>query len=351
MKIFISLDYELFLSTPATDIHYSLINPSQRFYNLLNKYNVKSVFFVDAGYLFALKRQKDKYKKLDDDYNKVVQQLQYFNSQKHEIGLHVHPHWEDSFFDGNKWVMDLKRYKLADFKKEEAEMIFKKYYELLQSFISEPIIAYRAGGWCLEPFSHIREAMAECGIYLDSTVYRGGYSKTATHSYNFRHYPQKDSWRFSADPSIEDPDGYFWEVPSTAYQLSPLLYWKVMLNTILKKTKGIDSGKPVKPSMKDVLNKLFLKTTHAVSIDSVKSDLLLQTFKSKEEKGDEYFSVMGHPKCFSERTYINLIHFIEYALSRGHSFSTFSESFQNTNKQKSWINALTLLIISFFYDG
>lgn len=325
MQIFITLDYELFFLEPSEGIDDCLIHSTQRFLNILDKEKVKAVFFVDAGYLVALQRQKPLYKKLQGDYTKIVNQLLFLEAKGHEIGLHIHPHWEDSFYDGHKWIMNLNRYKLADFSKPEAEAIFKNYYNVLQPLSAKKIISYRAGGWCLEPFSHIRSAMLECGIYIDSTVYAEGYSTTATHRYDFRNYPKKEIWKFNNEPAIEDENGIFLEVPSAAQQLSPAMYWKVMADRIRKKDCN---GQGVKPSVKEVLKKLFLKTTDAVSIDAYKADQLLESFKQKEKQGGKYFCITGHPKCFTERTYENLQQFVGYAISRGHSMCSFTERFQ-----------------------
>jgi hypothetical protein len=328
MNIFLSLDYELFLQDPGINIAASLIDPTKRLNEMLEKNSLNAVYFVDAGYIAALNRQKLTYHSLQIDYNKIIEQLQDFNLYGHEIGLHIHPHWEDTFFDGNRWRVNLARYKLADFRQEEASTIFKHYFSVLQDHASTKIVSYRAGGWCLEPFSHISSAMRECGIFIDSTVFQDGRKQTATHSFDFRGYPKKDMWRFDNHPSIEDKDGFFLELPSTSYTLSPTVFWRLLFNSILKKVRKNDSGYGVKPSITEALRKLFLTRSEAVSIDSIKSDNVLKSFKSAEKEGRLNFCIIGHPKCFTDDTYKNLAHFIDYALSQGHQFKTFSSAFQ-----------------------
>jgi hypothetical protein len=325
MKVFISLDYEVFFFKPSSDIKQSLIAPTERFLEILSKTQSKAVFFVDAGYLYALKRQQNKFDKLAKDYAAIVVQLQYIETQGYEIALHIHPHWEDSYYDGHRWKMNLNRYKLADYTKVEAEEIFKKYYRELQSILVHQIVSYRAGGWCIEPFDYIKDAMKEVGIYIDSTVYQDGYAKTATHNYDFRKYPKKEFWRFSSSPAIEDKEGCFFEIAFTSQRFHPILYWKVLFNTLLKRIKKEGNGQGVKPSFKEVLKKLFTINTEPVSIDAFKSQLLLKAFKNAEKKGKKYFCVIGHPKCFSEDTYKNLEQFLAYAKHRGHTIATFSK--------------------------
>ena len=326
INIYLTLDYELFLLKPGNNIDFSLINPTFDLVRILNKYQYKAIFFVDAGYLFALNRQKEKYPKLNNDYTKIVNQLKYLESQGHEIGLHVHPHWEDCFYNGMEWKISLKRFKLSDFSKEEAHSIFIKYYQFLQFNFQNKIISYRAGGWCLEPFSLIREAMKESGIFIDSTVVPGAYYLSKTHSYDYRKFPNLDYWQFNEDPSIIDEFGHFFEIPCSPHRLSQFYYWEKFLNIYYKKFQHESNGEAIKPSLLGIIKKLLFRTVDAISIDANKSNYLLGAFKTKERTGDKHFCIIGHPKCFTSETYKNLDDFIVYTINRGYSFTTFSKS-------------------------
>ena len=52
---------------------------------------------------------------LISEIEKISSQISKLSSAGHQIALHVHPHWEDCKFDGDKWIIDTKRYKLSDF--------------------------------------------------------------------------------------------------------------------------------------------------------------------------------------------------------------------------------------------
>ena len=326
MNIYLTLDYELFLLKPGNNIDFSLINPTFDLIRILNKYQFKAIFFVDVGYLLALNRQKEKYPKLENDYIKILNQLKYLESQGHEIGLHVHPHWEDCYYNGTEWKINLKRFKLSDFSKEEAHDIFTKYYHFLQFNFQNKIISYRAGGWCLEPFSLIRDAMKETGIFIDSTVVPGAHYKSHTHSYDYRHFPSKDCWHFNEEPTLMDETGSFLEIPCSPYKLSQLYYWEKFINIFFNKFQQESNGEAIRPTFFGVLKKLFFRTVDAISIDSNKSDYLLSAFKLKERNGDKHFCIIGHPKCFSAETYKNVDDFLVYTINRGYTITTFSKS-------------------------
>src|SRR5690606_34558441 len=117
MNIYISLDSELFFGSQSGSVEKCIIEPTETLLEIVNPYNIKFVCFVDAGYLCALERFKDKYPQLNDDYQKVSKQVRGLAREGHGIELHIHPHWEDTIYDGEKWIFDTSRYKLSDFSK------------------------------------------------------------------------------------------------------------------------------------------------------------------------------------------------------------------------------------------
>lgn len=328
MTVFLTLDYELFLLQPAENIEKSLLQPTLRLHNLFKKHAVRAVYFVDAGYLFALDRQRKQFEKLNYDWERVTQQIRFLVREGNDIGLHIHPHWEDSYYNGNAWKMDITRYRLADFSAVEAAQVFKKYYQILKSVVSSKIIAYRAGGWCLEPFHQIREAMMECGIYIDSTVFYGGYQNNNTHVFDFTKYPDKDLWRFNTDPSEEHEHGWFLEVPITSCRLSPFLFWKGLISKFNKSAPANNGGLSVTSSFSRSVGKLFFRSTHALTMDSFKASTLLQVYKKHKQAGKHFLCIIGHPKCFTESTFLHLEEFISYVKKEEDKFATFSKTFQ-----------------------
>lgn len=327
MKIYLTLDYELFLGQPGIQIESELLLPTKHFTDLLDVKSLKAIFFVDAGYLFALNRYKDDNRQLESDYLNIQHQLNELVNKGHEIGLHTHPHWEDSIFVNGKWKMNLSRYRLANFEEQSAKAIFKKYHHILDLLSPGKIISHRSGGWCLEPFSVIREEMKELGIFIDSTAFVGGYEFNKTHDFDFRRYPEKDYWRFSDHPSTEDTNGWFIELPATSCITGPLIYWKTILKKIFYFDNNKNKGKSVQKPLIRGIQKLTTNSVEAVSIDGEKSKYLLSSLQKAEQNRSNHFCIIGHPKCFTPATFKNLENFINYALSNGHEFTTFYDEF------------------------
>jgi len=325
MKIILSYDYEIFFNKNKSDCINTLVKPTSELLNIMNSYNVKSAFFIDAGYLFTLEKNKHIYN-IKKDHEAIIQQIKEIESWGHEIGFHIHSHWEDTKWEKDKWLFDLSRYKLADFNKIEAQEIFMKYYSYLNSITTTEIRSYRAGGWCIEPFDHIRETMLKCGLLIDSTVFAGGKRISDTHSYDFSNYPAKDIWHFNEDPSIENENGRFKEMSISSMQMDSYSYCKLMGMKILKKLSTKSTGKGIPPPLSEITTNIFKQSSLPISMDTVKSEFLMREFKRKESNGDPYMGVISHPKSMDKESMKTLRKFILYALENGHTFSVLSEN-------------------------
>jgi peptidoglycan/xylan/chitin deacetylase (PgdA/CDA1 family) len=329
MKIIISFDYEIYFKKNDINSNDYLIKNTNKIIALLEQRNIKTTFFIDAGYLYALDRQRDRFTNLKDDYLNIIHQIMMLENINHEIGFHTHPHWEDSYFLNGKWNMKLNRYKLSDYKQKEIETIIHRYYEHLQRNLKKRVISHRSGGWCVEPFGLIKNHLNNVGIKIEATVFNGGVCSNKTHKYDFRGYPEKEYWRFTDTPKNENKDGLFIEVPSTTSYIPNYYYWKIIINKLLNITSDATSGEGIKPSIKEITRRIVFGNTIPVSIDKFKSSVLLKTFKEIEKTNKEYFLILGHPKSIDESSINDLNRFIDYVSSRGHTFTTYAAEFDN----------------------
>ena len=136
MNIYITLDYELYFGEKHGTVYKCIIFPTNELIKIAEKYNVRFTFFIDAGFLLKLDEFRSKYPTLEEDYKAVTEQIKYLSETGHDIQLHIHPHWEDSYYNGLNWIFDLKRYKLVDFNEIEIEDIVAKYKKVLTFFSS-----------------------------------------------------------------------------------------------------------------------------------------------------------------------------------------------------------------------
>ncbi len=326
MNIYLTYDYELFFGTETGSAQKCILEPTNRIRTIANNTGAKMTFFIDAGYLKQLKSHQH-YTKVKVDYTAIKNQIKTLVNEGHDCQLHIHPHWEDSYHDGEKWIMNVERYKLTDFTAEKLERIVLEYQSILKEITKKPVTIFRAGGWCLQPFSKIKKAFKAAGLRIDSTVFSGGKNTITPYYYDFTNCPSKDYWHFSDDICREDDQGEFIEYPISSYNYSALFFWKLfILGRLLPKYhKPIGNGFPV-PSIgmrKTMLTKGKLLSASCDGYFVTKLDRII---KSNFQKGFKHTTVIGHPKALTEFSLSRLEKMIVDSQNNGHVFSTFNTS-------------------------
>lgn len=325
-NIYLTLDYELFFGQFSGTQKKSIIEPTERLLKVLSHHNVKATFFVDSGYLIKLDEFRRKFPVLEDDYTDIITQLKWLDECGHDIQLHIHPHWEDCFFDGNKWVMDTHRYRIHDFNQQEIDDIVFRYKKVLSELKEKDVFAYRAGGWCIQPFDSIKSALMRNNIWLDSTVFKNGRGQSKTHYFDFKNIPNKSSWKFLNDPCVEDRNGFFTELPISSYKAPPIFFWRL---AFFKKFGGnyhssFGDGTAAGGSRWPLLRILFFSSNSVVSVDGFKSSFLAKAFDTLSSDIND-FVIIGHPKAMSQYSLDQLESFL--VSNRKHNFVSFSDYF------------------------
>ena len=161
MKINLTLDYELFMNELTGNVENCLIRPTDEFLNLTRKYGIKVMFFVDASYLYRLNELKNSYPRLGKDLESIKKQIHDIEHDGHAIGLHLHPQWYFSTFDGEQWAIDFDHYKLSDMPREMADTYFKESLRMLQSYCNQQIKTFRGGDIAFRDTNHFPRYYAE----------------------------------------------------------------------------------------------------------------------------------------------------------------------------------------------
>lgn len=326
-KILITLDYELFFGQNSGSQHKCIIEPTNHLLELFDKYNVKVSFFVDSGYIIKLQQYKNQYPFLEKDYQELKKQIILLSSKGHDIQLHIHPHWEDSYFDGNNWNMITKRYRLHDFSENEINNIVYEYKKVLEECTNQKIFSFRAGGWCIQPFNKLEKSLRENNIWLDSTVFNNGKNKSNSHYFNFINAPKKNFWRFKDNPLKENKKGDFFEMPISSIKVSPLFFWKLALTRKLGKKRhtNFGDGSSTGKSKRELIRMLLLPSDTVASIDGYKIKLINKAFRQNRKwyGNDGYFVLIGHPKVQTPYSLKKLEEFIK--TNKEHAFITYSD--------------------------
>lgn len=329
MNIYITLDYEIYFGENPGTVERCILQPTAELIRIAEKHGVRFSFFVDCGFILKLEEFKKKFPPLEKDYQAVVNQVRYLSQTGHDIQLHIHPHWEDSYYNGERWIIDTSRYKLADFNATQIHDIVHRYKNVLTDITGKPVFTYRAGGWCLQPFSKLMNSFKQHGIRVDSSVFRNGFYISAQYDYDFRDAPDKDIYRFEDDPVKEVPDGFFTELPISEIRNSPLFFWRLFLlgrwNPYLHKPLG-DGRAMAAPGQRKKLLTRF--TNNTVSVDGFNAHLLQTALNRLLRKQRAHMVVIGHPKALSRYSVLKLEQFVEKNKSL-HNFTTYTRELAN----------------------
>ncbi len=114
-----------------------------------------------------------------------------------------------------QWILEFKEYNLAALPIERISLIVKNGIAYLRDVLGEPEFvpfSFRAGNWLLQPSGAVASVLAENGICIDSSVFKGGLQRGLGLDYR----PSLANgyyWNFHEDPNVEDPDGVLLEIP------------------------------------------------------------------------------------------------------------------------------------------
>lgn len=308
----LTLDYELFFGRRTGTVEACMLEPTRHIADLVEKHGGRLTLFVDAGYLVKLNELTEHAGHRRSSAS-VCEQLSDLARRGHDVQLHTHPHWVDSHWTDDHWVLDTARYKLHAFDEPTRCEIVRTQAQTLAEITGVDPIAYRAGGWCMQPFTDIRAALTAAGIRIDSTVYARGVSANPGREFDFSAAPDTDYWRFAHDPLKPDAAGEFVEVPITAVATSPWFYWRTAARRLLagQADKPFGDGEAMSGSATYYRKKLTQWEYSVASVDGERAGLLGKALRTTRARGGEVVNAMGHPKALTRRSLARLDVFLE----------------------------------------
>lgn len=309
--VFITLDYEIFFGENQGTLRKTILEPTNLLLEIAQKTAVKFTFFIDVGYLVQLEKWSIKFPLLRNEYQLVCSQLNQLVNDGHDCQLHIHPHWERALYDGEKWVFDYSFYKLSDFDTSERSEIIQTYSKTLFNITGQKIHSYRAGGWCVQPFTQLENDFKSLGVKIDSSVFKGGKHIDTHYMYDFSSAPEKDFWNFQSNECVEDTSGDFVELPISDFRYSPWFFWRLYIlgNLLPHKHKPIGDGKPM-PSNMTRFKRLTKSHLQCGSIDGYFASKLKQVVINRKKRGFYHTVFIGHPKALTHFSLQKLEKFI-----------------------------------------
>ncbi len=316
-NILFTFDYELFLGAKSGSVQNCLLKPTALLLHLFEKYKFnKLIFFVDTTYLLKLKQLKNN--KAINDYKLIIEQLKKINSHGHYIFPHIHPHWLDAIYNErtNDWnLSNASKYRFHNIDKDEREILFNDSIILLKDVIGtdRSIDGYRAGGWCIQPFTDFKPYFEKHSIKYEFSVLPQQVNTNNIQYYNFENVTHNSIYKFNNAVDVVDNLGSYTEYSISNVEI-PLLnnFCNRLFLKYLWKTGNRNFGDGNGAIISDNKNIVDL-SKEMISIELL-TKVRLPIYKNFINKFD-YMQFISHPKMISKHNLKCLELFLDFVLN------------------------------------
>jgi len=313
-KLFLTFDHELPLGGLKTSYEKALFEPTEKLLYLADDLEFPLTLFTDvlSGMRF---RETDE----DGFYKPYMEQLQKAILTKHDVQLHIHPHWLTTRFEG-KTYFPSKDFKLADFS-SNPDFAIESIIEKGVNFLNETgrnvsdsyrCVAYRGGGYNLQPgLEIITDSLFRNGIRFDSSICKGYYFSSALSTVDYRKMPKSPNWSIG-------PDAGLLEIPIAGI---PKSLFEIPTRFKIKKYAGRAPGNigyQIHEGKNTEIRKRFIQlfSSRMLTFDNYtySSDYLMKILDHNIRKYQDYDNVMlcaiGHPKSMGDYSFRLLKEFV-----------------------------------------
>lgn len=329
-NLLLTFDYELFLGKRSGTIQNCIIRPTNRLLEIFSKHKItKVIFFVDCTYLQKLSQSTEP--ECIRDFSIVSEQLIDVIRKGHYVFPHIHPHWKDGVYDTSlkQWKLEKTDfYRFHSVPDDEKDFLFEYSIHFIKELqqkagVVYDIDSYRAGGWCLQPFTDFKPYFEKYGIKNDFSVLRGFNLSGKNIHYDFTRIPVKNVYKFTDKVDEKVPNGQFTELVISVLSISNI---RRFLNKFLYKYLSIvkdrsygdgfsatDGEGSIIRSIQDMREQNHYKSEMA-SVEL----LTILTFPEYENyiERNDYMHLISHPKMVNEHNLHNFDAFLQRALNK-----------------------------------
>lgn len=209
IEFIFTVDYEIFGNGKGS-LKKLVYEPASWLIDLFLKNKDSLVFFIEVAEFEMMEKSGQYY-----EINLIKEQVKKINELGFELGLHLHPQWYAGKFKEGKWSLEEAEYNLCLLPEERIKELIGRAVNYLKYLIGDSLftpLAYRAGNWLMTSAKRLGPILAQAGLKVDSSVYKGGYQ----HLY-YLDYRQAPAdlfyWKFSDEVTKPDPGGQLLEIP------------------------------------------------------------------------------------------------------------------------------------------
>lgn len=212
-----TVDYEIYGNGEGSlkDLVYE---PAKSLAAIFRRWNARFVTFVEVAELEMMEAYC-----ADDAIERVKAQIREFYEDGFELGLHLHPQWYNARYKNGKWLLDYTEYNLCRLSRERITKIVDRSISYLRKILDAPDFvpfSFRAGNWLFQPTRTAARILADRGIKVDSSVFKGGLQYM--HQLDYRMALENGYyWIFKDRADVPDPGGTLLELPIYTEMVRP----------------------------------------------------------------------------------------------------------------------------------
>ena len=318
-----TIDYEIYGNGEGS-LKKLVYEPTRKLQGILDQAGAKIVVFVEAAEL-------EKIEASNTDYaiNEVKHQVQELHRQGHEIALHLHPQWCNARYHQGKWELDYNEYNLCILPKERiAEIVNRSINYLRTVLVASDFtpLSFRGGNWLFQPTRNAANVLAEHGIKIDSSVFKGGLQHQ--HKLDYRRAAKNGNfWKFHEDVNTPDPNGELLEIPIYT-RIVPFWEMATMKRVGLqqKSSSGVRTARQMMYRLLDMV-----RFWHPLKLDFCRMTIdeltrMVDTVIKEDQQDPTTFKplvAIGHTKDLVDFETVEL--FLSYLKRRGIAIVTFHD--------------------------
>jgi len=254
-----TLDYEIYGNGDGS-LDELVYHPAEKLKAIFKKWDSRLVVFVELAELEVIEAQRS-----DPALHLVKKQIQDFYREGFELGLHLHPQWYNAQYSSGKWKLDYREYNLCSLPHERIVQIVERSLTYLRDILGTndfTPLSFRAGNWLFQPTRDAASVLADRGIKIDSSVFKGGLQ----HQYGLDYRRAMKNgyyWQFTDNVNVPAPQGILLEIPIYTQMVVP---WKMMTSKrVGLQQKGGSSAYGIKSKVSRITD--FLRLQHPLKLD------------------------------------------------------------------------------------
>jgi hypothetical protein len=246
----ITFDYELAIGRSFFSDEEVLFKPTEQLLDICDRLSCPVTFMPDVCSVWIHRKYG-----LNQYADRFEAQMKEAIERKHDVQLHLHPHWMASVYENGEWLISTDRMFLHEFefdeKPDSAPALVKQGVQYLNNLL-RPIkpeyecLAFRAAGTALQPREReILKALIDGGIRMDVSVTKNVTLNLDTVKIDYKNVPGQSFWKMAPEtgPKIAAESG-IWEIPIATFRSAI----NNRIGFLLRRARSINQMRGMTPS-------------------------------------------------------------------------------------------------------